>query len=123
MEGLGKEAAFTSLDLEKTGTVTIKAAIKDKETTGPEAEWTGVPLAKVMEYLGVGQYTTVKVESADGTAKEFTPDMVESAGTILGVKVNGNALDSEKGPVQLVVNGKGSNWWIKQVAKITVIKQ
>lgn len=38
------------------------------------------------------------------------------------IEVNGKALDRERGPAQLVVNGKGSNWWIKQVAKITVIK-
>ena len=96
--------------------------MKEKETKGPEEEWTGVPLAKVLEYLGVSQYTTVKVESADGTGREYTPDLVGSNGTILGIEVNGKALDREKGPVQLVVDGKGSNWWIKQVAKITVIK-
>lgn len=120
--GLGQEAAFTSLDLQKTGTETIKAAIKDKETLGPEEEWTGVLLDKVLEYLGVNMYTTVKVESVDGTAREFTPDLVDSVGTMLGIKVNGKELDKETGPVQLVVNGKGSKWWIKQVTKITVIK-
>jgi len=122
VEGLGREASITSLDLQKTGTVTVKVAMKEKETKGPEEEWTGVPLAKVLEYLGVSQYTTVKVESADGTGREYTPDLVGSNGTILGIEVNGKALDREKGPVQLVVDGKGSNWWIKQVAKITVIK-
>ncbi len=120
--GLGQEAAFSSVDLQKTGTVTIKAAMKEKESQGPEEEWKGVRLAKVLEYLGVDRYTTVKVESADGNGREFTPDLVDSDGTILGIEVNGKALDRERGPVQLVVNGKGSNWWIRQVAKITVKK-
>jgi DMSO/TMAO reductase YedYZ molybdopterin-dependent catalytic subunit len=122
IEGLGKEATFTSLDLQKTGTVTIKAAIKEKDTQGPVEEWKGVPLSKALAYVGVSQYTTIKVESTDGTAKEYTPDLVDSKGTVLGIEVNGKALDRDKGPVQLVVDGKGSNWWIKQVAKITVIK-
>ena len=121
--GLGQDAVFTSADVEKIGTVTIKASMKEQDTTGPQEEWTGVPLSKVLKQLGANQYTTVKVESADGaTSKEYTPDLVDSEGTILGIAVNGKPLGADKGPVELVVNGKGSKWWIKQVAKITVEK-
>lgn len=45
---------------------------------------------------------------------------MESEGTILGLKVDGKDLDEEAGPVQLVVNDKGSNWWIKKTVKIIV---
>ncbi len=101
----------------------MKAAMKEQDTTGPQEEWTGVPLSKVLKQLGVGQYTTVKVESADGaSSKEYTPDLVDNEGTILGIAVNGRALGPDRGPVELVVNGKGSKWWIQRVAKITVEK-
>jgi DMSO/TMAO reductase YedYZ molybdopterin-dependent catalytic subunit len=121
--GLGQEAVLTGADFQKIGTVTVKAAMKEKDTTGPVEEWTGVPLAAALKQLGATQYTTIKVESADGvSSREYTPDLVDSKGTILGTAVNGKPLDSDRGPVQMVVDGKGSNWWIKQVAKITVVK-
>lgn len=123
IEGVEKEAiSFTNQEAEKIGMVTQKAAMKDKNSSMPVQEWVGVSLAKVLEHYGVKSYTTVKVEAADGHAKEYTPDLIATSGALLGVKVDGKELSEENGPVQLVVDGKGSNWWINKVAKITVIK-
>lgn len=123
IEGTGKDPIkFTNGEAEKVGIATQKASMKDKDTSLPEQEWQGVLLGKVLDYYGIKSYTTVKVESQNGSSKEYTPDLVASSAALLGWKVDGKALDSENGPVQLVVNGKGSNWWIKNVSKITIVK-
>lgn len=122
IEGAGdKPVEFTDIDA-KIGTVSIKCTMKKKDDTQVEQQWTGVPLQKVLEYYNVKDYSAIKVESTDGYNKEYTPDLVNSEGTVLGLKVDGKDLDEQSGPVQLVVDGKGANWWIKQVTKITVLK-
>ncbi|MFZ5969093.1 MAG: molybdopterin-dependent oxidoreductase [Bacillota bacterium] len=115
-----KTIEFTDLNVAAIGTADIKATLKKKDGTAKEQQWTGVALSKVLEHVGVKSYSTVVVEAADGYNKEYTPDLVDSPGTVLAVAADGTPLDAESGPVQLVVDGKGGNWWIKQVAKITV---
>lgn len=123
IEGAGEKAIdFTNQEAEKMGTITLKVAMKDKESTLPEQEWEGISLEKMLEHYGIKTYTTIKVESADGNFKEYTPDLIATSNALLGLKLDGKELDEETGPVQLVVNGKGPNWWIKNVTKITVIK-
>jgi DMSO/TMAO reductase YedYZ molybdopterin-dependent catalytic subunit len=106
---------------ESIGIVKQSAAVKDKDSTLPAQEWEGVLLEKVLASLGVSAYTTVKVESADGAGREYTPDVVEANKALLGFKADGKLLDDQSGPVMLAVDGKGPNWQIKKVAKITVI--
>jgi len=120
--GLAEQVTISSEDVDTIGIDTVTIAMKDKDSTGPEEEWSGLQLVKVLEYLGVDTYTTVAVEAADGYSREYTPDIAENEGTLLGLKINGEALDDTRGPVQLVVDGKGSNWWIKQVVKLTINK-
>lgn len=123
LEGVGKEPIkFTNQDAQKIGLVTIKATMKNKDSSYPEQEWEGVSLEQVLEHYGIKNYITVKVEGADGSAKEYTPDLVFTSKALLGLKVDGKKLNDKAGPVQLVVNGKGQKWWIKKVTKITVIK-
>ncbi|MGF7058490.1 molybdopterin-dependent oxidoreductase [Brassicibacter mesophilus] len=118
----GKTVEFTNLDTDKAGQVDIKATMKKKDGSETEQSWTGTLLSKVLETTGVESFTTIIVEAADGYSKEYTPDLVNSDKTILGTTVDGQKLGSEDGPVQLVVDGKGANWWIKNVAKIKVNK-
>ena len=123
IEGTEKSPlVFNEAEAEKVGLIKQKASVKDKDTSLPEQEWDGVSLEKVLEYYGVKTYTTVKVESSDGTFKEYTPDLISSSKALLGFKADGKALDKGTGPVQLVVDGKGPNWWIGDVTRITVIK-
>jgi hypothetical protein len=123
IEGTEKApVVFNEVEAEKVGLIKQKASVKDKDTSLPEQEWDGVSLEKVLEYYGVKTYTTVKVESSDGSFKEYTPDLVASSKALLGFKADGKELEDGIGPVQLVVDGKGPNWWIANVTKITVIK-
>ena len=123
IEGTEKSPVeFTQAMAESIGIIKQSAAVKDKDSTLPAQEWEGVLLEKVLASLGASAYTTVKVESADNTGREYTPDVVAASKALLGFKADGKALDAQSGPVMLVVDGKGPNWQIKKVTKITVIK-
>ncbi|ETA79211.1 molybdopterin-dependent oxidoreductase [Youngiibacter fragilis] len=123
IEGVEKSpAVFNEAEAAKVGLIKQKASVKDKDTSLPAQEWDGVSLEKVLEHYGVKTYTTVKVESSDGTFKEYTPDLISSSKALLGFKADGKELEEGIGPVQLVVDGKGPNWWIVNVTRITVIK-
>lgn len=114
-----KTVEFTSLDAEEVGIETIKATMKKKDGTVKEQEWTGVKLAGVLEHAGVESFNSVVVEATDGYSKEYDTSLVNSEGTFLGITIDGKEL-GEDGPVQLVANGKGTKWWIKNVDKIIV---
>ncbi len=117
----GETIEFTSEDALEMGPVEVKVAEKDKDTTKEEELWTGVLLKDILEFAGAGEYSVVSVEASDGYAREYDPELVNSEGTALGWSCNGELLGEEDGLVKLVVDGKGSNWQIKQVAKIVVI--
>lgn len=122
VEGIKDEAiSFTDLDAEEIGAKEIKATMKKKDGSEKEQTWNGYGLKEVLEYLKAGEYSSVVVEAGDGYGKELTKDLVMSEETILGIMVDGKALQ-EDNKVQLVINGKGSNWWIKGVSKIKVVK-
>jgi DMSO/TMAO reductase YedYZ molybdopterin-dependent catalytic subunit len=117
----GETVEFTSEDALKIGPVEVTIAEKDKDTTKEAELWTGVLLKDILEYVGVKEFSVVSVEASDGYAREYEPDIVNSEGTALGWSRNGELLGEEDGFVKLVVDGKGKNWQIKQVAKIVVI--
>ena len=112
--------AFTQADYDAIGEVEITATKKNKDETEEEQTWKGVSLKAVLDYMGAEGYSVVTCEASDGYAKDIDDmTLVESAGTILGTNVNGEALGEEDGYIQLVMDGKGSNWWIKNLVKIT----
>ncbi len=121
VEGVRDEAvSFTDLDVDKMGTVDAKATMKKKDGTEQEQLWHGVSFKAFLDYLEVKDYNLVIVEAADGYSKEYTSLELENEGCLLAVKVDGKDLTEEDGLVYLVVDGKGSNWWIKNVSKITI---
>jgi len=123
IEGVKEEAiSFTNIDGEKVGTKEIKATMKKKDGSEKEQTWTGYGLKEVLDYVEAGEFSSVVVEAGDGYSKELSKDLVISEGTIIGIMVDGEALADADNKVQLVINGKGSNWWIKGVAKIKVNK-
>jgi DMSO/TMAO reductase YedYZ molybdopterin-dependent catalytic subunit len=96
--------------------------VKDGDNMLEENTWTGIRLTDLMNYLGVTDYTVVSVEAADGYSQELEPDRIDEQGTGFAWMKNGELLEEGDGPIQLVNHGRGTKWWIKQVAKITVIK-
>jgi DMSO/TMAO reductase YedYZ molybdopterin-dependent catalytic subunit len=117
----GETIEFTSKDALEIGPVEVEIAEKDKDTTKEPEQWTGVLLKDILEFAGVTEFSVVSVEASDGYSREYEPDLVNSEGTALGWSRNGELLGEEDGFVKLVVDGKGKNWQIKQVAKIVVI--
>lgn len=112
---------FTSIDFEKLGLIDMDATMKKKDGTEQKQKYTGVPFAKVLESVGATQYSKVTVEAKDGFTKDYAPEDVNSKGALLAVKVDGKDL-GDAGPVELISDGKGSNWWVKSVTKLTVAK-
>lgn len=111
---------FTKSDIEEVGRVDLDAKLEKKDGTVEENQWSGVELKKILEFIEVEEYNGVEIEAEDGFTVEYDKDTVESEGTILADKVDGNELDEESGPVQMVVDGQGAKMWIKQVSKIKV---
>lgn len=123
VEVVGEDSfEFTNEDAAAIGPVEIVAVMKDKDTVGEEETWIGITFMDFLDYIDVDEFSVVVVEAADGYSRELEPDRVSENGTGLGWMVNGEVLDEERGPVQLINHDRGPNWWVKQVAKITVIK-
>ena len=118
----GSTVDFTHQDAGSIGTVDIKATLKKKDGSTVEQQWTGVLLSKVLEKAGVTEYTSLTAEAGDGYKKDYTPDIANSADTIIGIKVDGQPLDEKSGPVELVAGSQSGNMWIKNLSKITVVK-
>lgn len=118
----GSDISFTDLDAKKIGTVQIDAVLKKKDGSELKQTWTGVTLKAVLQYYNISDYKTIDAEASDGYKSEYTPDLVNSDGTILGFEADGKELDNEAGPVELVVNGQPGSMWIKLLNKITVNK-
>lgn len=122
IEGIKDEAiSFTNIDAEKINKKEMNAILKKKDGSEKEQAWKGYELKEVLDYLKAGEYNSVVVESGDGYSKELKKDLAMSEETILGIMVDGNVLDDDN-KVQLVIKGKGSNWWVKGVAIIKVVK-
>lgn len=123
VEGVKDSATeFTSVDFGKLSTVDIDATLKKKDGSEQKQKFTGVPFTKVLESLGVKDYSKVTVEAKDAYSKDYTSDLINAEGTILAVKADGKDLASDSGPVELVVSSQSGNMWIKCVAKIKVAK-
>lgn len=113
---------ITNKDAAEIGISDMQAAIKDGDVLLEVDTWTGIRLVDLLDYLGVESFTVISVEAADGYSQELEPDRIDEQGCGLAWMVNGELLEEDSGPIQLVNHGRGSKWWIKQVARITVIK-
>lgn len=118
----GSTVDFTDKDANAIGTVDIKATLKKKDGSSVEQQWTGVLLSRALEKSGVTEYSSITVEAGDGYKKDYTPEIVKSADTVIGIKVDGQSLDEKSGPVELVAGSQSGNMWIKNLVKITVVK-
>lgn len=109
------KAEFTSIDHSRLDTVTIEANLK-----GEKQSWEGVLLKDVLDALGVKDYTSVTLEGSDGYTVDYTPDTVNDPMTILGTRVNGEALGEQNGYVQSVAASQTPNTWVRNLVRITV---
>ena len=113
---------FTNEDAAKIGPVEFKASKKDGDNLLEPDTYKGILINDLLDYLGVQEYSVIQVEAADGYSQELEADRIEAAQTGFTWMMNGAKLEEGSGPIMLANHGRGSKWWIKQVAKITVIK-
>ncbi len=116
----GEMVTITQADGQAIGMVDLQATSKYKDGTQEENTWTGMILRNVLDFADIGDYHLVELEAADGFTVEYTPEIVNSDGTILALKVDGEMLDEDSGPIQSVVQDQGQNLWIRQVVKVKV---
>lgn len=115
---------FTSIDADAAGLMVVELDVVMKREDGSEEQqqWRGIPLRMVLEHVGATGYTGVIVEGADGYSQEYSLEITNRAETILGLELNGEPLDEELGPVQMVPKGEPGRMFVKNLAKITVLK-
>ena len=113
---------FTNEDAAKIGPVEFQAAKKDGDVTLEPDTYKGILINDFLAYYNIDTYSVISVEAADGYSQELDPERIVASGTGFAWMENGEKLDAESGPVMLANHGRGSKWWIKQVAKITIIK-
>jgi hypothetical protein len=122
IEVLGEDPVeFTNKDAAAVGPVEIVAVEKDKDEFGDAQIWTGILLKDLLEYIGVTEFTVIAIVAQDGFMRELDMERMSEA-TGIGWMVNGEMLDAERGPIQLIADQRGPKWWIPQVAKIEIIK-
>lgn len=118
----GNTLEFTDIDAAKLENVEINAIKKKKDGSEEEEAWTGIKLKDILSQVGISDYTAVVVEAGDGYSAEYTKEIADADDTILGLKKDGQELDEEYYPAQMIAASGRSNLWIKQVAKIKVVK-
>jgi DMSO/TMAO reductase YedYZ molybdopterin-dependent catalytic subunit len=117
-----KSLEFTHEDALSIGPDEIRAAEKDKDVFGDVQVWQGILLTDLLEFVGVKEFSVISVISADGSTRELDPDRIGDSATGIGWKVNGERLDDERGPIQLIADQRGPKWWVTNVKKIEVIQ-
>jgi len=86
------------------------------------AEWTGVPLATLLEAAGVSpEATQVTFYAADGYSNSMPLSDVMRDGVFVAYEVNGEVLPKELGyPLRLVVSGELGGHWVQWLTRIEV---
>jgi DMSO/TMAO reductase YedYZ molybdopterin-dependent catalytic subunit len=118
----GESIDFTNADAAVMDTVNIEAVKEKKDGSRTEQDWEGIPVSEVLKKAGFNDYGIVLFEASDGYSKEFDRETIDDSGTILGLRLDGEELDEEDGPVQLVISSESAGSWIKNVTKIVIIE-
>ena len=86
------------------------------------AEWTGVPLATILEEAGIkAKAIQVIFIALDGYRQKLTLEHVDEFGIFLAYIVNGETLPREHGyPLRVVDKGSDGSAWVKWLAEIRV---
>jgi len=118
----GSSVEFTNVDAAGIEMVAIEAVKEKKDGSKTNENWEGIPVSEVLKAAGFDDYAIVVIEAADGYSKEFDEATIDDIGTIFGLKLDGEDIDEEDGPMQLVVSSMSGTFWIKNVAKIIIIE-
>ncbi len=107
--------------------VTVEAELQGEFTHVPMQEYTGVPLAKILERADVGEDTsTVSVVGADGYGEQLAFPMDEvmdpsTAVSFLLVEEHGTLSSGGTGDYyRMVCKDLDGGWWVRWVVRITV---
>jgi len=114
------QSVFTSEDYAKLTPVKIDTVLKKKDGSETKQVWEGVLLKDVVAALGVTEYKSVTFTAADDYAKDYTPEIVNDAKSILGTVLDGKKLMADDGFVQAVAGSQSGNMWIKSLKSIKV---
>ncbi|MHB1336668.1 MAG: molybdopterin-dependent oxidoreductase [Candidatus Humimicrobiaceae bacterium] len=114
-----KDINFTAADAAKMATVELTVDNKKSDGTVVVQKWTGIPLKSILDFYGANDYDGVKVETSDGSLADLDMTAVADSGTILGLKLDDQALSNADG-LQLIVKSKPSKLWVKAITKITL---
>jgi len=118
----GRSVEFTNVDASSIDMVAIEAVKEKKDGSKINENWEGMPVSEVLKAAGFNDYNTVAVEASDGYSKEFDKATIDDSGTIFGLKLDGEDIDEEDGPIQLVVSSMSGSSWIKNVARVVIIE-
>jgi len=116
----GSSVEFTNVDASGIDMVAIEAVKEKKDGSKTDQNWEGLPVSEVLKAAGFDDYAVVVIEAADGYSKEFDRAAIDDSGTIFGLKLDGENIDEEDGPMQLVVSSMSGTFWIKNVAKVII---
>lgn len=117
----GKTVEFTGVNAASLEMVEIEALRVKKDGSETNEKWKGVLLSDVLEYCGIDEYEMVAIEASDGYSKEVEASAVSDEGTILGFYLDGKEVSAEDGLVQFIAATLPGNFWIKNVAKISLV--
>ena len=118
----GSSVEFTNVDAANIDMVVVETVKEKKDGSKTDQSWEGLSVAEVLKAAGFDDYAVVVIEAADGYSKEFDKAAIDDSGTIFGLKLDGEDIDEEDGPMQLVVSSMSGTFWIKNVAKIIIIE-
>ncbi len=102
--------------------IAIEAVKEKKDGTLIDQSWEGLSVSEVLKTAGFNDYAKVAVEAADGYSMEFDRAAINDSGTIFGFKLDGEDINEEEGPMQLIVSSMAGSSWIKNVAKVVIIE-
>lgn len=119
----GKTVEFTGADATSLEMVEIEAVRVKKDGSETSEKWKGVLLSDIFEYCGIDEYEMVAIEASDGYSKEVEASTACDEGTILGFYLDGKEVSMEDGLVQFIAATLPGNFWIKNVAKISVVNR
>lgn len=87
------------------------------------AEWTGTPLAPLLEEAGLQEGAKkVRLHALDGYQRDFSLEEALAEGVFLAYQVNGETLPPEHGfPLRLVARHQFGGRWVKWLGRIEVM--